>query len=406
MKTILATAYDINPYKGSEAATGWNFVLQIARFNKVIAITRKNNQKNIERYIKEFDIDRSNLVFCYYDLPYYLRFWKRGARGSSLYFYLWQMFMPLFVKKNKIKFDIAHNVNFHADAFPTFLWFLGKPLIWGPINHNEKIPKEYISSKKEYISDRLKWIIKNTSWNIDPFMLLAKINSDIIIGGNSSVQKRLHISEQKFIKMSQVASSKPIEDDYINKSHIFEVLIVGRFINIKSFDIAINAFDIFYNSLPLKEQKKIKLSIVGDGPLGDKLKGLKRTLHSKEAIEFLGWIDKGEIYRYFQRSSVFFFPSHEGAGMVVAEALSYGTPILCFENVGPGELVDDSCAIRVPYTNYEQSVVDFSKALDTLYSDTFLYKEKSKNALKLFQKKYTWDSKGEFLRDLYLKINT
>ncbi len=110
MKIILMTAYDINPFKGSEAVTGWNFTLQIAKFNKVVAITRQNNQEPIERYIKKFNIDVSNIKFYYYDFPYYLRFWKRGARGSSLYFYLWQMFMPLFVKKNKIKFDISHNI--------------------------------------------------------------------------------------------------------------------------------------------------------------------------------------------------------------------------------------------------------------------------------------------------------
>ena len=39
-KTILATAYAINPYKGSEDGMGWNFVLQIAKFNRVIALTR------------------------------------------------------------------------------------------------------------------------------------------------------------------------------------------------------------------------------------------------------------------------------------------------------------------------------------------------------------------------------
>ena len=53
MIRVLASAYDINPYKGSESGTGWNFIHQISRFNKVIAITRKNNRGNIEKYIKE-----------------------------------------------------------------------------------------------------------------------------------------------------------------------------------------------------------------------------------------------------------------------------------------------------------------------------------------------------------------
>ncbi|WP_276836161.1 hypothetical protein, partial [Chryseobacterium cucumeris] len=50
---ILATCYAVNPYKGSEDAMGWNFVYQIARFRKVIAITRENNKIHIEKYMAE-----------------------------------------------------------------------------------------------------------------------------------------------------------------------------------------------------------------------------------------------------------------------------------------------------------------------------------------------------------------
>jgi len=89
MIRVLASAYDINPYKGSESGTGWNFIHQISRFNKVIAITRKNNRANIEKYIKENNICIENIDFQYYDLPYFLRFWKRGSRGSFIYYNLW-----------------------------------------------------------------------------------------------------------------------------------------------------------------------------------------------------------------------------------------------------------------------------------------------------------------------------
>jgi hypothetical protein len=53
MKTILATAYAVNPYKGSEDGMGWNMILQIARFQKVIAVTRENNEPKIAQYMKE-----------------------------------------------------------------------------------------------------------------------------------------------------------------------------------------------------------------------------------------------------------------------------------------------------------------------------------------------------------------
>lgn len=89
MKTILATAYAINPYKGSEDATGWNFVYQAAHYQKVIAITRENNEQWISKFMNEFpDPVYKNIRFLYYDLPYWMRFWKKGSRGALIYFYL------------------------------------------------------------------------------------------------------------------------------------------------------------------------------------------------------------------------------------------------------------------------------------------------------------------------------
>ena len=99
-KTILATCYAVNPYKGSEDGMGWNFVLQIARFNNVIAITRKNNQIHIDTFMKENPNELyENIKFLYFDLPYWMRFWKKGSFASLIYFNLWQKNIVTFIKK-------------------------------------------------------------------------------------------------------------------------------------------------------------------------------------------------------------------------------------------------------------------------------------------------------------------
>ncbi len=400
MKTILATAYDIDPYKGSEASTGWNFVYQISRFNKVIAITRKNNRINIEKYIQEHNIDSSNMSFYYYDLPYWMRFWKKGTRGSSLYFYLWQMFIPLFVKMKKIDFDIAHNVNFHADAFPTFLWLLGKPTIWGPINHNEKIPNNYLVSKKEILKEQIKWIMKNILWKLDIFMYVSKQKSTLILGGNSSVRLRLNIQKEKFISFTQVGSEKVNLTNHTKTK--FDILVIGRFLTIKSFDLAINSFADFLNKLEAKD--KVYLTIVGRGPKGKELKTLVSRLKIEEKVKFIDWIDKKDLATIYQNSSLFFFPSHEGAGMVTAEALSYGLPVLCFNNYGGGELVDETCGVRIEYSTYLQSVKDFSNALEKLYFNKQFYESLSVGAREKFNNEYEWDVKGLKLKNIYENI--
>ena len=62
-KRVLTTAYDVNPFKGSESGTGWNFAYQLSLYNHVTLVTRKNNRQEIERYIKENKINCDNLKF-------------------------------------------------------------------------------------------------------------------------------------------------------------------------------------------------------------------------------------------------------------------------------------------------------------------------------------------------------
>ena len=105
-KTILISAYAVNPYKGSEDGTGWNISREVAKEHPTIVITRKNNIPHIEKFLKENSTDvHSNSVFIGYDLPAWAMWLKKriGERGYVLYYYFWQLFLPLFIKKNKLQ---------------------------------------------------------------------------------------------------------------------------------------------------------------------------------------------------------------------------------------------------------------------------------------------------------------
>lgn len=410
MKTILVTAYDVNPYKGSESGMGWNFSCQISRSYRTLVITRKNNKTKIEQYQIENKIENDNLYFFYYDLPKYLRFWKKGERGASLYFYLWQLLMPFFIMKHKLKFDIVHNLNFHADSYPSTLWVFGKPFVWGPINHNELIPKNYIKniySTKEYFQDRLKWMFKLFFWYIDPFHFLSRIKSDIILGANSSVKKRLRIPGIKFIQFPSVGAINYGAPSPQFSDEEFNVLVVGRFITIKAIDLAILSFNKFCSGLEESKLSKCQLTIVGRGPKDGYLVDVIETCEHSDKIRVINWLELEDLLLLYKRSNLFFFPSHEGAGMVVAEAMSHGLPILCFNNFGPGEFVMDSFARRIEYSDYRRSVESFASELAWFHELSIeSRKDMSQNAYRYFAEKFDWDQKGDELRAVYEKLLT
>src|SRR5262245_59956149 len=141
MRTILITAYAVNPYKGSEDGMGWNFILQAARYHRVIAVTRVNNGPSIRKYQEANPGDKElyrRIRFLYFDWPAWLRWWKKGPLLSMIYFYGWQLTMALWLRRKKLPVDIVHNLNIHNDWTPSFLWLLGKPMVWGPIGHHDR----------------------------------------------------------------------------------------------------------------------------------------------------------------------------------------------------------------------------------------------------------------------------
>ncbi len=406
MKTILATAYAVNPYKGSEDGMGWNMVLQIARFNRVIAITRENNKTHIDKYMAEFPSSvYQNITFLYFDLPYYLRFWKKGQRGALLYFYLWQRFVVGFIKKQQLRFDVVHNLNFHNDWTPSFLWKLNKPFVWGPVGHHPQIPAPFLKpyARKEYLKDRATWMIKQLFWKISPALKKASKKAQTIIAMNSSVKKHLPADEKKFVIIPSVSSE--MVTCLPKQQEVFRILSVGRFVPLKGFDVTLRAFAHFYHGLSAQEKRRTELVLVGDGPYRNYLQQLAQTLGVAHVVKIVLWVKRNELANIYQSSSVFLFPSHEGAGMVVAEALSYGLPVLCFNNCGPGEFITEQCGIKVDYSTYENSVLEFSNALTMLMGNAAKMEQLSSEACVHFKTNFTWETTGEKFKELYQQLS-
>ena len=407
MKTILVTAYAVNPFNGSEDGMGWNMILQIARFNKVIAITRENNKESIDKYLAENSIEFSqNIRFESFDLPYYLRFWKKKSRGAMLYFYLWQIGVAFWINGKKWSFDIAHNLNFHNDWTPSFLWILGKPFVWGPIGHHPKIPFEFLKrfGWKSIFKNRITWLMKHVFWKIDPFLFITKQKAKFIFTMNSSVPKKLNIDSKKLIHLPSVGSENIINPSQFKKSKSFTILSAGRFVPLKGFDVTISSFAAFYNKLPPEDQPFAQLILVGSGPLGKRLRTQAREENIEHAITFIPWIERDHLSQIYRKSKVFLFPSHEGAGMVVSEAFSYGLPVLCFDNCGPGEFVDDDCGFKISYQKYNKVVADFQECLMRLFYDRVLLEEMSNNAFAKHAKAFDWNTKGIIFKEIYDKI--
>ncbi|MFK7758072.1 MAG: glycosyltransferase [Flavobacteriales bacterium] len=408
-KTALISAYAVNPYKGSEDGTGWNISREIAKDQEAIVITRKNNIPHIQKFLQENPEDtHAKTVFIGYDLPAWAMWLKKrlGERGYVLYYYFWQMFLPLFVKRRKLKFDTAHAVNFHSDSVPTFLWTLGKPTFWGPVGHHAKVPKEFILpiyGRKAFLRDRCYFMFKWSLRNLDPFFRLAVRKVDTIFVINSSIAKAMKAPLSKVVIVPAVATEKPAH--VIKKdSPVFSVLSVGRFHYMKGFDLTISAFAHFYYSLNEESRDGTQLVLVGNGSEKSRLVQLAEKLNINEKIKWVEWVDRKDMQQLYAEASAFLFPSHEGAGMVIPEAMSYGLPVITLDNPGPGELAGIA-GLKVKVTSYDNTVTSLAAKLQLLYQDEKVFEKYSDLSLSRFNSSFTWKIKGDQIKAAYDNID-
>ena len=310
MRTILITAYAINPYKGSEDGTGWNWVYQLSKTNRVIAITRENNLPHIQRYLDEHEVPhQDHMTFLGFDLPYHLRFWKRGEFGALPYFYLWQRCVPAYIRKRDLQYDLIHNLNFHNDWIPTFLWKLDKPLIWGPIAHHDPVPTRFIRpiyGWKNWLKDQLRWKIKQVFWKLSPNFRRSVSRSDLILGINTSVQRA--VGSPAHFRLMPAIGAKDVTWEGPRDGAYFDILSIGRFVPLKGFDLSLHAFAQFYHGLDTEDRSRVRLNLVGKGPLKEHLEQFAEDLGILPNVRFISWMPQTELADLYRADQFVFVP--------------------------------------------------------------------------------------------------
>jgi len=118
------------------------------------------------------------------------------------------------------------------------------------------------------------------------------------------------------------------------------VLMVGRLVEKKGFDLALRAL--------ARSQLPLRIRVAGSGPEEDRLKVLARQLGLWQRVDWLGAVPRERVIQEMRAATLLLQPSRrardgdrEGIPVSLMEAMALGLPVVATRHAGIPELVED-----------------------------------------------------------------
>lgn len=138
------------------------------------------------------------------------------------------------------------------------------------------------------------------------------------------------------------------------------IVSAGNLVTSKRHDMTIHAL-----AALLPEHPHLKLTICGEGPQRSRLEDLIARLGVEQQVNLTGHISRQELAEIFRFSDFFVLPSSfETFGLVYAEAIAAGLPVIATRCGGPEDFVNKDNGILIE--------VDNQKALENAMRDMII----------------------------------
>ena len=147
----------------------------------------------------------------------------------------------------------------------------------------------------------------------------------------------------------------------------FVFLLMGTLSHGKGIDLFLKAIDKVKN-----EGLQCEFWIAGTGPDEFKFQSLSENMGLASSVRWLGNISRDQVPQIFQMSDVFVLPSrYETFGVVYAEALACGKPVIATKCGGPDDIVTDGNGLLIDKNDPDQ----LANAMLELYHSYYSYSE-------------------------------
>lgn len=182
-----------------------------------------------------------------------------------------------------------------------------------------------------------------------------------------------------------------------NESDEFALVSIAMLNRKKAVDVLLRAATIL-----AEDGVEFRLRLAGEGPLRNELERLSERLSIDDRVDFLGMLDRSEVIDLLLGCDVFVLPSRaEPFGIVLAEAMMAGRPVVATRVGGIPEVVDDG---ETGFLVEPDDPAELADALGRLAANPRLRRELGEAGRRRAETHFTTSHTGEGYERLYADL--
>jgi glycosyltransferase involved in cell wall biosynthesis len=400
---VLAVAAAAHPDRGSEPGLGWGWVEALSNHHDLWVITgaREGNREAIARRLAEVPGLGERLKVFFVPRPDGPRFERVFPPWYYRLYRQWHLEAFEVARRlaSEVAFDLAHQINMTGYREPGYLWKLDLPFVWGPVGGTQNVPLRFASvlGPGPFVYHIAKTAANNLQLRFQPRVRKAVRRADGFVASTSDTRRaflRVYEKESTVIPDSGPPSDA-IHQEKSASPHAFRIAWSGLHVSRKALPLALHALRL------LPRGTDWHLDIIGEGPMTRRWQRLAGQLGLEPRCTWHGWLSRAEARQVVAGADVFAFLSlHEGMPTVVMEALAAGVPVVCLDICGQGDVVDQSCGMKIPARSVRQVVSDTAEAIRQLASDPERRRSLSRGARERVDQ-LSWSAKLEQMDRVY-----
>jgi len=360
---ILLSAYACDPNGTSEAATGWNWAVELAQAgHEVTLLTSTRSGAAVDAALAQRPIPRLRTMVVAVAREEEL---LGGQLGVYAHYLLWQWLAYRRARPVAARHDLVHHLTYGSLQLGSWLGRLPPPFVFGPVGGGPTVPP----ALRAFLGDTgrreaLRSFVSRRLLALDPFAVTAVRNAEVVLVNNAetaAAARALGAGRVAYLSETGLPADWLRPPELARRRDRLELLWVGRLIPRKGALLALAALAAVPRDVP------VRLTILGAGPQEAQLVAEVARLGLHDRVLLAGRVPWDSVREHYHGSDALLFtPLRNSAGVQLLEAMGQGLPVIALAHQGAEALVPAGAGVLVPVGDKPATVAGLAAAITRL----------------------------------------